>query len=140
MTKYWPIIVVVAANTLYHIVAKQTPQEVNPFLTLVVTYGIAMLMCMILFLTGRHGPIAEEAAKINWTAFAFGLIIIGLEIGQINIYRVGWNINTAPLISNIALAVILLIVGRLLFKEDFTLRKALGVLVCAAGLILVNGK
>lgn len=140
MTKYWPILVVVAANTFYNIVAKQTPQEVNPFLSLIVTYGVAMLMCVVLFLTGKHGPIAAEVGKINWTAVAFGVIIIGLEFGQINVYRMGWNVNTAPLIANIALAVILLLVGKLLFGEDLTVRKMLGVLVCAAGLILVTGK
>ncbi len=37
----WPILIVVAANTAYHISAKSTPANVNSFASLTVTYVVA---------------------------------------------------------------------------------------------------
>ena len=33
----WPVLLVVGANTFYHICSKSTPDNVQPFATLVVT-------------------------------------------------------------------------------------------------------
>ena len=34
----WPILIVVGANTFYHICAKSTPEGVNAFASLTITY------------------------------------------------------------------------------------------------------
>ena len=47
---FWPIIIVVVANTLYNISAKLTPSEVHPFASLSITYFIATLLSILLFL------------------------------------------------------------------------------------------
>ncbi|MBR3142881.1 MAG: hypothetical protein IKF09_07030 [Clostridiales bacterium] len=41
---------------------------------------------------------------------------------------------------NICLAVALLIIGFLLFKETITIKQLAGVVVCGVGLFLINGK
>ena len=110
----WPVLLVVGANTFYHICSKSTPDNVQPFATLVVTY------------------------LVNWTAFAFGLCLVGLEFGYIQLYRAGWSVSVGPLVCNIALACVLLVIGVLLYKETLHLTQVLGMLLCVAGLILVN--
>lgn len=140
MQKYWPIILVVAANTAYNISAKQTPRDLDPFFSLVVTYGIAMLASLVLYLCTRgSGSILAEARKLDWSTVAFGLCVVALEFGYLNIYRVGWQINRASLVANISLAVILLFVGVGLYKETITLKQLAGAAACVAGLILIGG-
>ena len=68
----------------------------------------------------------------------FGICIIGLEYGYINIYRVGWKISTASLVSNIILAVMLLLVGLLVYKESITFTQGMGMFLCLIGLVLVG--
>ena len=139
MQMMWPILVVVGANTFYNICAKSMPETINPFFSLAVTYAIATVISVAAFLISSHGKnIGGEFAKINWTTIVFGICIFALEFGYLNIYRVGWNINTAPMVANIMLAVILLIIGAIFFKETLTVRKVAGVAVCAAGLILIG--
>ncbi|WP_368488845.1 hypothetical protein [Clostridium sp. BJN0013] len=46
---FWPIIIVVAANTLYNISAKLTPSEVHPCASLSITYFTAALLSILLF-------------------------------------------------------------------------------------------
>lgn len=139
MQTLWPILVVVAANTLYNICAKQTPADIDPFFSLAITYGVAMVLCILLYgFTAASKQPLQEFSKVNWAAYALGAGIVGLEFGYLNVYRVGWKMNTASLVANICLAVILVLVGFFAYKESVSLRQMAGMAVCIAGLILVS--
>ena len=134
----WPVLVVVGANTIYNISTKSTPANVNAFASLAMTYVMAALSSVILFfLTSDSKNLLAELAKTNWTAYALGVAIIGLEFGYICIYRAGWKIGVASLVANISLACVLLVVGYFFYKEVITLKQLLGMGVCALGLMLI---
>ena len=134
----WPVLVVVGANTIYNISTKSTPANVNVFASLAMTYVMAALSSVVLFfLTSDSKNLLAELAKTNWTAYALGIAIIGLEFGYICIYRAGWKIGVASLVANISLACVLLVVGYFFYKEVITLKQLLGMGVCALGLMLI---
>ena len=134
----WPVLVVVGANTIYNISTKSTPANVNAFASLAMTYVMAALSSVVLFfLTSDSKNLLAELAKTNWTAYALGIAIIGLEFGYICIYRAGWKIGVASLVANISLACVLLIVGYFFYKEVITLKQLIGMGVCALGLMLI---
>ena len=134
----WPVLVVVGANTIYNISTKSTPANVNAFASLAMTYVMAALSSVVLFfLTSDSKNLWAELAKTNWTAYALGVAIIGLEFGYICIYRAGWKIGVASLVANISLACVLLVVGYFFYKEIITLKQLLGMGVCAIGLMLI---
>ena len=134
----WPVLVVVGANTIYNISTKSTPANVNAFASLAMTYVMAALSSVVLFfLTSDSKNLLAELAKINWTAYALGIAIIGLEFGYICIYRAGWKIGVASLVANISLACVLLVVGYFFYKEVITLKQLIGMGVCALGLMLI---
>ena len=134
----WPLLIVVGANTIYNISTKSTPANVNAFASLAMTYVMAALSSVILFfLTSDSKNLLAELAKTNWTAYALGVAIIGLEFGYICIYRAGWKIGVASLVANISLACVLLVVGYFFYKEVITLKQLLGMGVCALGLMLI---
>ena len=134
----WPILIVVGANTFYHICAKSTPENANAFASLAITYGVGAVLSIVMFyLTGARG-LAGELGKTNWTAWVLGIAVVGLEFGNICLYRAGWKVSVGSLIANITLACVLLAVGLLLYHETVTLRQGLGVLVCLAGIYLVG--
>ena len=123
----WPIALVVGVNVFYHITTKSTPEGVNAL-----AFSVAAF-----YLMGNRDFIGE-LGKTNWTAWALGAIIVGLEFGTICVYRAGWKISVASLVMNIALACVLLAVGLLVYHETVSLRQGLGVLVCLAGIYLVG--
>lgn len=134
----WPVLVVVGANTIYNISTKSTPANVNAFASLAMTYVMAALSSVVLFfLTSDSKNLLAELAKTNWTAYALGVTIIGLEFGYICIYRAGWKIGVASLVANISLACVLLVVGYFFYKEVITLKQLIGMGVCAIGLMLI---
>lgn len=134
----WPLLLVVGANTMYQICAKSMPGELNPFAGLVVTYLTSAVFCLVLFFLFRGGSLSQEFQKINWTPFVLGMSIVGLEAGFIQMYKVGWLVNTASLVQSILLAIALLVVGFFLFQEAITPIKLVGILVCLVGIFLMN--
>lgn len=134
----WPIIIIVAANTLYNISAKSTPGDVNSFASLAISYVIAAVCSLVMFfITSENKNIFTEIVKTNWTSLVLGIAIVALEFGYICVYRAGWKVSIASLIANISLACVLLGVGFLLYKEVLSLRQVIGMAVCAVGLILI---
>lgn len=135
----WPILIVVAANTLYNICTKSTPEDINSFASLFVTYLVASAASLgMFFITAREKNFIEELAKANWTSYILGLVIVGLEFGFIAIYRAGWKISMGSVVANISLAFALVIVGALMYKEQVSLCQIIGVCVCAIGLYLIS--
>ena len=134
----WPILVVVAANTIYNISTKSTPANINSFASLSLSYAIgAVCSLAMFFLTSENKNLFAELQKTNWTSFALGISIVALEFGYICIYRAGWKVSVASLVANISLACVLLIVGILLYKETISVRQVIGIAFSVIGLILI---
>lgn len=135
----YPILIIVAANTIYNICAKSTPKDINSFAVLSITYLVAAVLSFIMFfVTAKGKNIVTEFTKANWAPFVLGIVIVGLELGYILAYRNGWKMNTVSVTANITLAVILIFVAFLFYKETLTARQIIGVFVCAGGLALIS--
>ena len=135
----WPVLVVVGANTIYHISAKSTPEGFNPFASLILTYAIAGGVSLIMFfLTAEQKNILQEMTKANWATYALSASIVFLEFGYIMVYRASWPVSTASLICNLTVCCLLLFAGLLLYKESISAKQFMGIMVCFAGLFLIN--
>ena len=134
----WPMMLVVGGNTIYNICAKSTPTGANAFLSLLVSYLVAGLCAAALFLLMPHGPLLSELKQLNWTAIVLGMVLVALEFGFIQMYRAGWPVSVGALTNSIVLAVVLVLVGVLLYREGVTARQLAGMGVCAVGLFLLS--
>ena len=106
-----PLLLVIFCNVCYHLLSKSLPSDTNLFLGLSVTYGVAFVGSIILFLITKNTIFINEKNNINIFNFLVGLVIIGVEGGYMMMYRAGWEISKASVYSNIILAVLLLIIG-----------------------------
>ena len=135
----WPILIVVGANTFYNISTKSTPQGIDPFASLTITYLVAAALSLLMFfVTGEQKNLLTEFSKANCTSFLLGISVVALEFGYISIYRAGWKVSTASLVANISLACVLLFVGILLYKEALSFKQLAGMAICVFGLILMS--
>ena len=136
---YWPIFLVVLSNTVYQICAKSLPADVHPLASATITYLVGALTTVVLYhVLVRDGNILREWGHANWTSFVLGVVVVGLEVGMLYTYRVGWPVSTATVVQGAFLAVVLLFVGALLFHEQITLSKVLGIALCMVGLYFLN--
>ena len=139
LTMIWPVALAVFADIFYQICAKSTPETLNPFAGLTITYLVgAAVSLLVFFMTSGGQSLTSAWKEVNWTTFVLGLAIVGLEAGMIYIYKVGWSVSTGYMVKAILLAIALIFVGYLLYKESITMTKIAGIAVCLAGLYLID--
>lgn len=139
--QFLPLICVICSNVCYHIFSKSTPENVNPFASLFITYSIAACVTFLLLLFSTQGKnVLHTFTQINWASCLLGFAIVGLEFGYLQAYRIGWNISVCSLIANITLGIILFLVGILFYREQVTKQQLLGIVFCLVGIYLLNRK
>ncbi|MGE4498469.1 MAG: EamA family transporter [Deferribacterales bacterium] len=137
---YWfGIFLAVFSNVFYHISQKTIAPNANPVVSLVFTYltAAAFSLFLIPFFPFR-GTLTEEISRLNLPSAVLGISIVGLELGFLLVYRAGWNINIAGIVVSVMVGLCLIPVGYLFFSDTLTLKSALGIVLCIAGLILIN--
>ncbi len=138
---YGAIALTVLSNVLYHLFQKVIPGNVNPLLSLAVTYLVAATSTVLLLpFFPLQGTLGAEVRKLNWASLGLGAVIVGLELGFLLAYRAGWNLSLASLVANTTVALLLIPFGLLLYKEHLTPLNILGIVLALAGLVLVNLK
>lgn len=135
----WPLALVVMSNVFYQICAKSIPEGMNPLASLTVTYIVGAIVSAVLYyLLYKDANLIREYAMTNWAPIVLGLTVVGLEVGCIFAYKAGWPISTLQIVQASLLGIILIFVGYALYKEALTWNKIAGILICLAGLGLIN--
>jgi drug/metabolite transporter (DMT)-like permease len=123
----------------YHLVLKLTPAGVNPLLSLMITYALVTLAFGVILLLAPGGlEWRHELKQLNWTALALAVAIVGLDLGFLFLYRSGFEVSLGALVTQTAGAMLLVGIGVLVFREKIGLANGLGIVLCLAGLWLVN--
>ena len=86
----------------------------------------------------RGGNLLAEIKSSNKIPYLIGICLIGLEVGTIYMYKVGWAVNTGYIVHSSLIAVGLLIAGYVLFREPITVNKVIGIVICMIGLYFIN--
>ncbi len=140
--KFAPIIMIVLSSLCYHISQKSIPIGLNPIVTLIVTYVMASIVSIISYFIfipkSSIMNLVKSVGYTNWTSLLLGFAVVGLELGFLLAYRSGWNISTAGLLSNTLVALLLIPVGLVCFKESISVHSVIGISVCILGLVLVS--
>jgi len=137
--RYLPISLVVLSGLCYHLCQKSTPATLNPIVALIVTYVCASVVSVVsYFIFIPDANIVKSLGAVNWASFLLGFAVVGMELGFLLSYRAGWNISSAGLISNTMIALLLIPVGLLMFRESISLSAVSGVILCIIGLMLIS--
>ena len=135
---YLPFAVAVGGSLLYHLSQRSIPKGANPFHATVIAYAVGAILCAVcarLYPGGRS--FVETLKTANWAVFAVGFAVVAIELGFLLAYRAGWRVSVAAVSVNVAVTVLLVPAGLLLFKDELTPRHLLGLALCILGLILV---
>lgn len=138
---YFSITLAILSSALYHFVAKSTPSNVNFTVSLLVTYAVAFLVTLLgfFFFPATNG-IKAELVKLNWASIGLAIAVVGIEYGFLLTYRAGWNLGIAAVLVNVIGSLILIPVAIFVFKDEVSWVNILGILVCLAGLVMLNWK
>jgi multidrug transporter EmrE-like cation transporter len=131
--------IAIAATVGYHLVIKLTPAGANPFLSLAVTYAVVTVAFSAVY-AAMPGPAPLRAAlgELNWTALVLGVVVVFLDLGFLMLYRGGFDVSLGQLVTQSVAALLLLLLGVAFFAEKLSLLNIAGILLCVAGLWLIN--
>lgn len=126
-------------NVVYQLCTKSVPDAMNPFASLTITYTVAALTSAAVYFTiTKGGNLLSEWRMTNWASVVLGIGIVGLEAGYIYAFKAGWQISRVQIVQACFVAVILIIIGYLLYHEALTPNKIIGILICLIGLAVIN--
>ena len=131
--------VVVGSSAAYHFTQKSISSAANPMVSLIVTFstaGVASLVLLPLFL--GQATVKQEVAKLNWASVVLGLTIVGVDVGYLLLYRSGWNLSLASVFCGAMVALVLLPLGVLVFRERLSVSNRLGIVLALAGVYLIT--
>jgi multidrug transporter EmrE-like cation transporter len=133
--------IAIAGTVAYHLVLKVTPVGANPYLSLAVTYTVITAVFALAYVA-MPGPAGFKVAlgELNWTALALGAVVAVLDFAFFMLYRSGFDVSLGQPITQSAGALILLLLGVAFFAEKLSMINIAGIVLCIAGLWLVNKK
>lgn len=138
---YFSITLAICSSALYHFVAKSTPSNVNFTVSLLVTYAVAFVVVLLtFFFFPLKNGLGFELKQLNWASIGLAIAIVGIEFGFLLTYRSGWNLGIAAVLVNVVASLILVPVAIFIFKDKISWINILGILVCLAGLVMLNWK
>src|SRR5205085_9160279 len=116
---YLPLVLTIGGNVLYHVAQKSVPRTANPLLTLMLAYAVGIALCALcaIFYPAEK-PLFASIREANWAVFAIGVGASAVEMGYLLAYRVGWNVSVAPVLTSVAVTVLLLPIGIVVFREQ----------------------
>ncbi len=96
--------------------------------------------CWVSFSFRRKTASLAEIRQLNWASIGLAIAIVGIEFGFLLTYRAGWNLGIAAVLVNVVASLILVPVAIFIFKDKISWVNILGILVCLAGLVMLNWK
>jgi drug/metabolite transporter (DMT)-like permease len=134
-----PLLLIVAGSVMYHVSAKSIPAAYDPIAALIGLYATALAGAVIAYAALRAWKTPSGVPRIWHPTIAMvGLGALLIEMGFLLAYRGGLAVSTTSVIANGIVAVLLVSVGSLWFGEAFTAVKMIGVLLCLAGVALLQ--
>ena len=137
-TFYFPLVLVVGGMLFYHIGQKSIPKEINPFYATMIAYVVGIVVCIVCALTlEANKSFVSSLKESNWAVLVVGAAAACIEVGFLLAYRVGWRISVAAVATNVAVTLMLVPIGIIIYKDHLSLRNIAGLMFCILGLVLV---
>ena len=131
------LIMIIGGGVLYHLSQKATPAGLNPFLALTVSFGLASLGCLALFI-GTPGLAGPGRHGVSWTSVGLAAAVMLIESGYLIGYRAGLQLSRTAFACNSLVALGLLAVGTFYYGERFGVRTGVGMALCVGGLLCLR--
>jgi len=134
-------ILLISSNVIYHISQKSIPASVNPVVSIIVTFFVALVVSILMLpIFADINNIKAELGHLNWASFLAGVSCAGIVVGHVLYYRSGWSLSSGTLFSYVAICIILIPIGLIFFHERITFQNIAVIIVSLVGLYLLIKK
>ena len=136
---YISILLAASAGVLYHVSQKSIPDHATPAVSMMITFATALIGTIIWFqFDASDKSWLDQVKDTNWASISLGTSLIGLELGILLAYRAGWKVSNFSVANMTLLALFLLPVGVILFKETVSIKTLVGLVVALTGIAIMK--
>jgi drug/metabolite transporter (DMT)-like permease len=140
--KFLPVLLIVASGATYHACQKLVSRHQDPWAVLSVVYFIAFATTLVLSMPWRQPAQWMESVRASLGPAGVGLALacIGIEVGVLVAYRIGWKVSLLTSYTAVSSCVAVMLVGVLVFRETVSPTAAFGASLAAVGVGLMHLK
>jgi drug/metabolite transporter (DMT)-like permease len=132
-----PLVLTVLGAVTYHLAQRFAGPTGSLWALLTPAYAIAFAVSAGGWLIAG-GPAAAPMPRTTWlVAPVLAVAILAVEAGYLLVYRVGWPVSQAAIVSQVGVALLLTLVGVVVLGEGFTATRALGLALSLTGAVLL---
>ncbi|MEZ4376689.1 MAG: hypothetical protein R3B35_00230 [Gemmatimonadales bacterium] len=133
------ILLVIAGNVIYHLGQRAIPRDADPVVATLGAYVVAIVVTLVTVpFLAAEGAVRGGWRALNASTLAVGAGIVAIELGFLLAYRAGWRLSTASITANATVALVLVGVGAVVYREALTPGRLTGIGLCVVGLWLVT--
>jgi len=128
------LVVVIVSGIVYHL-AQKAGSSGRPWPMLAVAYGVAFAIGLAMAVASEDGR--TPSARERGIGVVLGLAMFGIEAGLYFVYRAGWPLASASVIANVAVTAALAAIGIIVFGDQLTAQRAIGLVLAVSGAALI---
>lgn len=136
---FWPMALIISCGVFYQVGLKEVSHGLHPLLALCVTYLSAAAAVLVLCAVQMGRRAGKALLRVSLPALGISAAIVGIEMGNIYMYRAGWTVNSAFIVANSLIVIALLVLGAAAYGEKISSRKLLGIVLIMAGVGMIIG-
>jgi drug/metabolite transporter (DMT)-like permease len=123
----------------YQYFVKQVPDTINPIISVMGMYVAVLVISIFLlpFFPGEGG-LQAHFKQLNWIQIALAVSVLLIEVGFLLMYRYGWNLSTANVVTGVFVNSILVGVGIAALKETVSVTNLIGIVLSIIGVALIS--
>jgi multidrug transporter EmrE-like cation transporter len=141
MMFFFTMLILVLSATAYQVLQKQIAPNVNPVVSMLITYIVGLAFTLLLFLFyPLRVSLVSAVKEANYASYLLGFTVVGIELGYLLVYRYGWKLGLASPFQSAITTVLLVIIALFFFREHLSPVKLLGIAFCLVGIVLMNIK
>src|SRR3954466_12345674 len=105
----------------YHFFVKRIPGDINPLVSVIGIYVVVLVLAAILvpFFVPK-GEFIANVGRLGWVQVAIGVIVLGMELGFLLMYRHGWDLSLGNVVTGVAINIVLMAIGLLFLGEQLS--------------------
>lgn len=135
---YLSVVLAIVGAVGYQYFVKLVPADINPIVSVVGMYlAVLVISLFLLILFPAEGGIRIQLKKLTWVQIALAIAILLVELGFLLMYRSGWNLSTANIVTGVFINLSLVLIGAYALKEPLTTTNIIGVLFSIIGVALI---
>lgn len=136
---YFSAILAITGVIGYQYFIKHVPSSINPIVSILAMYiAVLIFSAALLPLFPCEGGLLKSVRQLNWLQLALAVSVIMVELGFLLMYRYGWQLGMASIITGAFSNTLLVGIGMAVLGEKLSIFKLIGIFLCILGVALIS--